>query len=1222
MQVHKPMCLGLSCRPIQYRNKLGLSISAAIYVPFRHEAPHALWSEASMWRFLGSEMSEPLIDEGVLKTTPEYLVHAVAYPPERPALACAVRARVGAREKTLVVHGDREWRGQIAAPALPFESMPLDWSRAYGGADYPANPVGKGRPVASPAPQPLPNTEYAVSPIAKRDAESVPAGFGRLDPGWSTRAQHRGTYDERWLPEHAPGFPPDLNWRHFNLAPPDQWFNSPLGGDETFEFEHLHPTKKIVGGRLPGLRCRAFIRYKAGAHAGKLRDVPLQLSTLWFFPHAERCVLIFQGLADVAEDDGADVSTLMGAVERNGEPKSDEHYLQVLQRRDDAKLGGLYGLIESDLTPSGLDPIDPDMAAIEADYKIEGFQGEAQVRGAEVKVEKARARVKALGLDPDALGVRMPPREPRPTLSELPAYLEKHIVAAAQATQQAVVQAAKDIVAASQVAAKQGIDIRKAQLKGPPQFTAAGELHRLIATLPARPNPGAAADELLQLAPKLAQAEVAARMAYLISAHLQVRADPMPAAVAAEQRLRIAAAHAAGKSLAFLNLTGADLSGMDLSGANLHGSQLEAADLTGTKLVGANLTQAVLAHACLAGADFQDAKLLAANLGATTMPGASFAGADLSGAILGKADLDGASFRGAQLTGVQLLDTRFGACDWSTVEAPALHFIKADLSELVAEGADLSGGNFIECRLDGARFAGARLRGANFLTCLAVGTQWSGAVLAQAVFAAGCDLSRGGFAGADLTQANLRAARMGAAVLTAARLDGADLSEADLGSAELQGASLRGALLIRSELQHARLDGANLMNAVAQKADLRGTQLAGCNLFASRSVPGAARSRDRSCQRHRRSGQDSSEAPATAGGCGAMSVPLKPEQVVVLVHHGEPLSGLQLGPIRLARAPLRGAIFTNVALKQADLSNADLSEGFFERCDLSGCSLEGAKLRNAVFSRCTLDGVRAAGSSWHGAKLLDCSAAAADFGGADFSLAAFHRTRLDGANLNQARLDRVAFVDCSLKAAQLCRVAFYQATLSGLDLAGAETTGSTFELVVFHKTDLSVRSFAGQYLKGCQFIESPLAGADFAQATLRQCNFQGATLEGVSFAGAQAPQSIFVKATLSDCGFGGATLRQALFGEASLERCRFDGADLYQTYFADASLSQCSLRDCELTYADFSRARLVRCDGEGARVMRMNLHRAEIADSRLPNLAAALGTDPVQARAELWPQGA
>ena len=836
MQIHKPACLGLGCRPIQFRGKLGLSISAALYFPFRAQAPFALWTEASMWRFLAQEMSEPLIDEGVLKTMPEYLVHAVAHPPDKPALACAVRARVGSREKTLVVHGDRAWNGRVASAAQPFDHMLLNWQRAYGGVDYPANPVGAGRTPPSPGAsdaRPLPNTEYPKEPLTHPDQEIVPAGFGRLDPTWATRAQHRGTYDDTWLREHAPGFAPDLHWRHFNLAPPDQWFPKPLAGDEPFEFDHLHPTQRKVGGRLPGLRARCFVHYRDGPQAGKLRDVPLQLSTLWFFPHAERGVMIFQGLADISQDDGADVAILMGAVERVGEPKSDEHYLQVLQRREDPQMGALYGLLDSDLTPAGIDNVDPDMATIEADYKIEGFLGEAQYRGAEVKVELARQRTRELGLDPDALGVRMPPREPTPTLSELPAYVERMLVMSAEEIKNAVAAAAVDVVRANEIAKAHGIDPAAQQLRGPPSFKAATQLHALIGTLKDRSDVAAGAKELLAIAPKLVEAEAASKMVYRTSAHLQLPADPLPSDAAAELKAKVAQALSAGQSLAHVDLTGADLSGLDLSSADLQGAHLERCNLTGARLCGANLTCAVLAHATLTDADFSKATLQGANLGATTMAGARFDEADLSGAILSNANLDGASFRGAQLPGVQLLDTVFGACDWSGARAAGALFYKLDLRGLVADGADLSSCNFLECSLAGARFAGTRLASANFLQCAAAGTVWTGAQLVQAVFAQGCDLSAGEFSKADMTQVNLRGARLAKATLAGARLDGADLSEADLADADLSGASLRQALLIRTDLQRARAAASNWMNAVAQKVDLRNADLAASNLFGS-----------------------------------------------------------------------------------------------------------------------------------------------------------------------------------------------------------------------------------------------------------------------------------------------------------------------------------------------------------------------------------------------------
>lgn len=809
---------------------MGLSISVALYFPFRALEPFGLWSEASMWAFLGREMPLPLIDEGVIKTSAEYLVHAVAYPPVKPAASCAVRARVGSIEKTLVVHGDRVWRGDLPSDAEPFDAMPLDWQHAYGGEGFAANPAGIGRAMKD-TPQRLPNTEYPQLPTARPDRDYPPAGFGRLDPMWTPRAGHRGTYDGNWLPEHAPGFAPDIDWRHFNLAPADQWFARPLEGNEHFEFDNLHPTKPRVGGRLPGLACRCFLRYRSGPAAGKLRSVPLALGTLWFFPHAERGVMIYQGLADIAEDDAADVGLALIAVERIGEPRPDAHYAQVMALRGDPTVGALYALRESDLTPTGLDLHDPDMAAIESDFKLEGFLGDAQYRGAEAKVEQARERVRALGLDPDALGVRMPAREPLPSTSELPAYVEKLIEQGAVQNQRAMAQAAQDVVQANQTARAHGIDPQALKTRGPPAFRAAGELRSLAGIAVEQPDPRPMAAALLAVLPKLVQAEAALRMAYRVGAHLQTPADALSGAAAATVRERVLTALRAGQVLAFADLTGADLSGLDLSGVDFRGAQMESVDLSGSRLVGSDLSHAVLAHACLEGADFSRATLVGANLGTRRLAGARFDAADLSAAILSTAHLENVSFVEATMAGIQLLDTTFGpGCDWRGARAGGATFIKRTLRGLVADGAELTGANFIACALEGASFRGAQLAGANFVECSAPAVCWLNARLAGAVFAQRCNLAGAIFDAADLSGANLRGARMAAASLRMTRLDGADLSEANLADADLTGASLKGALLVRAELPRARAAMSNWMHAIAQKADLRGADLSDSNL--------------------------------------------------------------------------------------------------------------------------------------------------------------------------------------------------------------------------------------------------------------------------------------------------------------------------------------------------------------------------------------------------------
>ena len=249
MQVIKPQALGLSTRPIEFKKRFGLSISAYLHLPFAQGERGVLWAEQSMWAFLAKEMAQPLIDEGVAKLTPEFLVHGQAFYPKDPAHAipnaCAVRARFGVREKTVLVFGDRYWDGKKASPPEPFDSMPLDWSVAYGGPDFAPNSLGCGRQAQEGVTW-LPNTELPQDRLLRPDQTIAPAGFGAVDAMHPQRVQYRGTYDGDYLKRHAPGFAPDTDWRYFNLAPPDQWMGGALTGTESFAFENMHPGQRAL----------------------------------------------------------------------------------------------------------------------------------------------------------------------------------------------------------------------------------------------------------------------------------------------------------------------------------------------------------------------------------------------------------------------------------------------------------------------------------------------------------------------------------------------------------------------------------------------------------------------------------------------------------------------------------------------------------------------------------------------------------------------------------------------------------------------------------------------------------------------------------------------------------------------------------------------------------------------------------------------------------------
>ena len=246
---------------VEFRKRFGLCISATLHLPFAQGEKGTLWAEQSMWNFLSREMAAPLIDEGVAKLTPEFLVHGRAYTSLDRPNACAVRARFAGREKTLLVFGDRYWNGEQPSAPANFESMPLGWDKAYGGPDFAANPAGRGRKAVDRVLW-LPNIEAPGERVRSPQQQPVPAGFGALEPQHPQRAGLRGTYDKNYLREHAPGFAPDADWRCFNLAPQDQWLDAALQGDETFAFDHMHPGKPHLQGQLPGLRARVFAGYR------------------------------------------------------------------------------------------------------------------------------------------------------------------------------------------------------------------------------------------------------------------------------------------------------------------------------------------------------------------------------------------------------------------------------------------------------------------------------------------------------------------------------------------------------------------------------------------------------------------------------------------------------------------------------------------------------------------------------------------------------------------------------------------------------------------------------------------------------------------------------------------------------------------------------------------------------------------------------------------------
>lgn len=832
MHVIKPQALGLSARPMEYRKRFGLCVSGCLHVPFAQAPRGTLWSEQSMWNFLAAEMAQPLIDEGIAKLTPEFLVHGNAYATAERPNAVAVRARLAGVEKTVLAFGDRYWRGGNASEPLPFDRMPLAWTRAYGGDGFASNPQGLGRNAVEGVRR-LPNLEMPDSRLHGPDDAIVPAAFGALDVMHPQRAALRGTYDDVWLKEHSPGFAPDLDWKYFNLAPRDQWLAAPLRGDEAFALENMHPSRPLIEGKLPALVVRAFANY-AVAHEGgvahKLREIPMRLTTVWFYPHAERMVLIFQGLAETSEDDASDISHLIGGVERLGEPKPAPHYLEVLAKRQDGKRAAIQALNDADLLPAELDTVDPETERAQALLRPEGLREEAQYHRAEIDVEMARDQLRAQGKDPDAMGVRMPPREKVPTAAELPAYLEKVEKEMEKQQWAAVEDAVTQLENALAFVQQAGRVPPELVHRGPPTYKAAAQLAEIEKGF-------ALGDKVFDkstMAQQLAQQELALHMDYLKNAHLQPPAHRLQGERGVQARREIEWLLTRGtRVLPGVDFTGVDLSRLDLSGIDFSGAWLESANLEGANLSGANFRAAVLAHANLSNVIAIGANFQAANLGRAKLAGAVLDTAKLSGTVLMHCNLAQTQLRAAELYNADLLDTTWGQADWSALVGGGLLFYKLDMRGLVLVQAQLASCNFVECNLEGVDFRGAHLGAASFVGCRADRANFAGAQLAGASFVHKTSLVGADFAQADLRGANLGECRLDGARLVKARLDGANLSMAQLEGCDARLASMQGALLRKSGLARSKLAGVNFKEALLARADLRGSDLRNANLFAA-----------------------------------------------------------------------------------------------------------------------------------------------------------------------------------------------------------------------------------------------------------------------------------------------------------------------------------------------------------------------------------------------------
>lgn len=845
MKIIKPQGLSLLTRSYEFQRRFYLGVSVITYIPLQQEL--SMLPEVALWKFAAEALGkDAALDTCIPKSMAEFLVTGSAHTPNaNPQQACRVAASLGTLRKELFVIGDRYWNGNIASDPVPFTEMPLDWEHAFGGTDYTRNPLGRGyEPIQVDGRkiQPLPNVEHPNQLVTHPNHRPEPACYGPIDQMWPQRAKKVGTYDDDWLKNDFPGYARDIDWSFFNLTAADQQQTSPFNGDEVYRFDNMHPTEPVVEGRLPGVLARSFINRKVG-ETEAFEEVPLRLTTCWFFPHAKRAILIYQGNTQVIQDDAADVAQIVIAAERQGHTRPRDHYERVLGQRLDKERGHLYALRDQDLMPEGLGKADSNVNISQG--PTPGLMHQNMRRKAEKEFQESRDVVASYGLNPDEHGPpSLPPERPLPKLEELPEFLEK-IEKQAEETRREEEEDIKHREAElEKTFQSMGMDYnvirdeQKATPKGPPTFSADSRVRELreIADSIRDQEPASAAhvDEIYQDDDNLRlwkNAERQLLQSYVTLAHHQTPADVMEAGKLEATRQAVLATHAQGAPMTGWDLTGADLSGLDLSGADLEGALMESARLEGTNLEGANMNGAVLAHAVLRGTRLTGARLQGANLGGSDLEEALLDDTDMTGGILAKARLTKTNLQRAILLDTDFMDSQFTDTDLSGARLDGLSFIENDLRGVRLTGASLRKCNFIKADMRAVDLCEADLGEAVLITVRAAGARFTKASMIKTRIIENSDLDHASLTECNMTDANLRGCRLIGCDLSDAVADRADFSGCDLRGANLYRVVAREAMWVKARLDQATLVSANLMKGILRNADLYGTDLRGANLF-------------------------------------------------------------------------------------------------------------------------------------------------------------------------------------------------------------------------------------------------------------------------------------------------------------------------------------------------------------------------------------------------------
>ena len=707
----------------------------------------------------------------------EFMAVGTAYSPSRTeSVAYQVVMQVGSASKSLDVIGDRVWNTSLLGrhspgPASPVKAVPLDYAHAWGGPKYPYNPVGRGFRTDA-----MPNLEVPGDHALKYTAEAQPAGFSPIPPSWPQRSSKLRGPDGQWRRHRWPWLPEQFDYSFFNAAPPDQWIDGFFRGDESLQFENMHPEHAVYTTRLPGMRARCFVTKRQSdddSQPASLCEVPLSLDTLWVDMDQEKLTIVWRGRTPVRSVKLRDVESLLVLLEPLDEPVHPPAHYKAMFAQEPVVAA----------VPPAMARKRPDFAAMKANLEAKVEEVKHEIAEVEKLAQQAMngpqmAKIKAAGHVPP------PPQEFAAAVAAARESGEKQLARVREALQRNPTATADQVEAAKKasVLLSQGLT----DLLALPAQVAAKQAEfdaKIAAAFPPKKVIDRTAFDV-EAARRDGFAKAKLRGADFSGLDL----SGVSFAGAFLREAKFANAKLCGADLSGANLCDADLSGADLTGARLHHADLQKAIVAGAVWTQTSLTHAKLSRLDLTGADFSGATGQRPDFTEATLASATFCGANLPQAV----------FRRAILTDADFTHTHLQGADLSFTNATGIRMADSDLSRLRAgHGADFSNADLRRITADGSIWKGSNLAKANFQQATLVRARFPEARLSEVIFDR-CDLAHGVF-----EDAQLRGAVLTNANLLRVAFDRADLTDASLNNANLYEAGFWDAVLLRTRWEGA-----------------------------------------------------------------------------------------------------------------------------------------------------------------------------------------------------------------------------------------------------------------------------------------------------------------------------------------------------------------------------------------------------------------------------------